>query len=206
MIPSGVPGTPLVPYPEEDRPDAVYGIITAPRVAPHRSGRQPAKSCLKTASRPRSGAGTAKSHGEVGALRWDTQNPYTVTGRCIITGRHVIPRWRAPKEFRRERNMVIRAMSPEDRLALKAVPNWTSDCDAPMTGMSEEQDLAAAQHQAEEDELDRRIAEARVNWQRNKADCPIPNKTARSRHPAVVESKRWRAYLAAKYGGPPEHC
>jgi len=172
-----------------DHPDLVEGLITSPRVAPHRRGLAPSKSCLKKSPRhTQSTAGTTA--GRRGAS-FSTDLRGTVTSRCMITDRPVEARQRSTKEWRYALRSALKR-KPRGEKAPKECPDWTSPLDEPMTGISSDLDLAAAQYRAEEEELDARLQFAAFNWQRNKADCPIPTKKHRSLHPAVLESKAQR--------------
>ncbi|KAK0631312.1 hypothetical protein B0T14DRAFT_489894 [Immersiella caudata] len=143
----------------------------------HQTGLTPVKSCLKRPRHP------TRALAGVDDRRVSLEvDPYfgVVTGRCAVTGTVVFPHGRRDKsEWHRRRST-------------KERPDWTSDLDEPMTGVSDDQDLAAAESLAEEDELDRRLFEAAQNWGRNKAECPVSRKHDRWFHPAVLESKAQR--------------
>lgn len=155
--------------------DLLTGEIQCPRVPPHRYLR-PTKSCLK------------RSSDQTMYRRVSFAYP-----RCIITG---VP---LPLENRVRRQQVVLAVprqkgkrqsSAAKRAAfLKAAPDWTSACDEPMTGMSDEEDAIAFRYREEEAELDRRHEIAARFTQFNKADSPITHKRYRSHHPAVIKSR-----------------
>ncbi|KAK4444153.1 hypothetical protein QBC34DRAFT_430179 [Podospora aff. communis PSN243] len=175
-----------------ENPDVVLGIITTPRPSPHRSGK-PRKSCLKKAE---STFEVKKKPALRNTARF-TSDWSTVVGRCAITGRMVFPNRRDREEWtkwHRHQVKALRAMGLLDRPS-KAIPDWTSDCDVPMSGVSHELDFAAARSQAEEEDLDRRIREAYFIGQLNESkSSPIKRKQDRCLHPAVIESKRQRAW------------
>ncbi|KAL2024969.1 hypothetical protein VTK56DRAFT_3668 [Thermocarpiscus australiensis] len=106
--------------------------------------------------------------------------------RCITTGEVYS---RQPRDDAQKQTDTITA---EEQIAKKTAASadivWDpSPCDEPMTGVTAEEDQAAAKHRAEEEELDRRIAIAAEHARLNKIRCPITSKFERRRHPALVE-------------------
>ncbi|KAK3342006.1 hypothetical protein B0T25DRAFT_523200 [Lasiosphaeria hispida] len=129
--------------------DQDSGLIEVPRVPPHRSDLKPAKSCLKRGKK-----NTKKPRGQ-NQVRTHFRTPHEeVELRCIITGHVYKPHAREPKESLREHRAAVRAMKRRGEILEEAEPDWSSDCDVPMSGISDELDWEAAQYRAEEDELD----------------------------------------------------
>ncbi|KAK0719240.1 hypothetical protein B0H67DRAFT_446086, partial [Lasiosphaeris hirsuta] len=129
--------------------DQDSGLIEVPRVPPHRSGLRPAKSCLKRGKKivkkPR-GPSQVQTH-------FRTPNE-ELKLRCIITGHVYTPHARDRREFVRAQNEAAREEKRSGEFSPQPQPEWSSDCDVPMSGISEELDWEAARYRAEEEELD----------------------------------------------------
>ena len=131
--------------------DMLTGQINQPRLAPHRRGLQPRKSCMKHPKpRPRS---SGKS------VRFTVPADCPVTCRCLITRQEFFPiggkaRQREVKDF----------TTPIDARCAWA----PSPCDEPMTGVSPPADAEAMQYRQEEMALDEQHVLAATNAAKNK--------------------------------------
>ncbi|KAK3382077.1 hypothetical protein B0T24DRAFT_685837 [Lasiosphaeria ovina] len=177
----GYPG-PFVALPSQIA-DCVSGLISSPRVPPHRSGLRPGKSCLKSsAPRVSSSAGSKQvsfQHGEE-----------DLKLRCMITGQVHPPKFRDRKQYKRdiyelrEANARAKRKSESEEIVL-------SEGYEPVMGVSPEQDLEAAQYLAELKELEWGAAMAKVIAKIDKArSTRVPSKKHRHLHPEVVASRR----------------
>ncbi|KAK5653977.1 hypothetical protein OQA88_7653 [Cercophora sp. LCS_1] len=166
--------------------------IFNPRLAPHRTGLLPAKSCLKKGRAQEKSIAARRRKKENNARIALVKGPGDhALARCIQTGHPVPSSRRLRQQWEAETRQARKARARLTRYQYTR-PDWTSDLDEPMTGVSLSEDFAAAQHRSEEDELDRRHQLALLNSRLNKADCPINNpngKPWRSNHPEVVRSR-----------------
>lgn len=160
--------------------DINTGEIQCPRVAPHRF-LVPTKSCLRPSCHPAQSPDRAMRRGVSFA------HP-----RCIISG-VPLPSLHRPRRRCLDVEDPQQGQCPPPRAKrsrfFRHDADWTSDCDEPMTGVSDEEDAVALSHREEEAELDRQHDLADRFALFNKGDCPIKSKRGRSRHPAVIESR-----------------
>jgi len=163
------------PLPLSSCRDHVSGRIESPRVAPHRLGLQPRKSCFKPPERSEQRVPTT------------TRARIADQALCVVTGAVVEPHPRDHQEWKADREQRKRAAATDRADAADAAAAKASARDS---SRRDKRQAGAKKRRTDDDatpdpELERRLDQAKANVAYLLADCRYASRKTRHHHPCT---------------------